>query len=63
MQADLPNDVVAFQTANAVGIIRLNRPAVHNALNEPAITALESVLDKVESDPRLRALTVRPVAR
>src|ERR1700730_11411863 len=58
MPDDLSNNVVAFEAASDIGVIRLNRPGVHNALNELAIEALEAVLERVETDPQIRALII-----
>lgn len=58
MQNNLPNNVVPFETTNAIGIIRLNRPDVHNVVNEPVIEALEAVLDRLETDTKIRALII-----
>lgn len=58
MPDDPSNSVVAFEAVNAIGIIRLNRPSVHNALNAPAIEALEAILEKVAIDPQIRALII-----
>lgn len=50
------NSVVGFEATNAIGAIRLNRPDVHNAVNESVIEAFEAVLERVETDPQIRAL-------
>lgn len=52
------NSVVAFEADNAIGTIRLNRPDVHNAINESVIEAFEAVLERVETEPQIRALIV-----
>ncbi len=58
MDKPFSDDIVAFEATNATGVVRLNRPEVHNAINEPVIDALESVFDRVEADPQLRALII-----
>lgn len=58
MEEVLSKSVVVFEAANAVGVIRINRPEVHNAVNEAVIEALETVLERVEADPRMRALII-----
>lgn len=50
--------VVAFATTDEIGVVRLNRPEVHNAINESVMDALEAVFDRVESDPQIRALII-----
>ena len=58
MRDDLSDEVVTFEVVNATGIIRLNRPRVHNAVNEAVIEALEAALDRAEADAQIRALIV-----
>lgn len=52
----LSDDAVAFEVTNAIGVARLNRAESHNAINEPVIQALESIVDRVDNDPAIRAL-------
>ncbi len=54
----LSHDAVAFTVTNTIGVARLNRPDSHNAINEPVIQALESIVDRLESDPAIRALII-----
>jgi enoyl-CoA hydratase len=42
----------------AVGLIRLNRPAVHNALNDALMTELGQALLAFEADERIRAVVI-----
>ena len=58
MDESFSEDVVAFEATDAIGIVRLNRPKAHNAINEPVMDVLESVFDRVEADPQLRALII-----
>lgn len=58
MHKSFSHDVVAFETTDTTGVARLNRPEVHNAINEPVLEALESVFDRFEADPQLRALII-----
>src|SRR5687767_9181629 len=58
MDESFSDDVVAFEATDATGIVRLNRPKAHNAINESVIDVLESVFDRVEADPQLRALII-----
>lgn len=39
-----------------VGVIRLDRPRVHNAVDDAMMTDLEAILDRVEAAPDLRVL-------
>lgn len=50
--------VVTYEVSNAIGIVRLNRPDTHNAINEPVIEALESILDNVDANPAIRSLII-----
>ncbi len=43
---------------NAVGLIRLNRPTVHNALSEQLMSELGRALQAFEADPEIRALVI-----
>jgi methylglutaconyl-CoA hydratase len=43
---------------NAVAIVVLNRPEVHNAFNETLIAELTSALRSLESDPDVRAIVL-----
>jgi enoyl-CoA hydratase/carnithine racemase len=58
MHESFSDDVVAFEATDAIAVVRLNRPKAHNAINEPVMDALESVFDRVEADPQLRALII-----
>jgi enoyl-CoA hydratase len=42
----------------AVGLIRLNRPAVHNALNDTLMTELGQALLAFEADELIRAIVI-----
>ena len=52
----MSTDVVTFEDERAVGILRLNRPEVHNVVDDRVMTALAHVLDHVEDRPDLRCL-------
>jgi enoyl-CoA hydratase len=49
---------VVVEQQGAVGLIRLNRPEVHNALNAAMIVELARALDRFESHPSIGALVV-----
>ncbi|MBV8718955.1 MAG: enoyl-CoA hydratase/isomerase family protein [Chloroflexi bacterium] len=44
--------------AGCVGLARLNRPSVRNAIDEPTRAELQVVLDRVANDPSIRALVL-----
>jgi enoyl-CoA hydratase/carnithine racemase len=49
-------DVETSTGDSLLGVITLNRPVVHNAVDEATMARLESILDRIESEPRMRAL-------
>jgi enoyl-CoA hydratase len=49
---------VVVEQHGAVGLIRLNRPQVRNALNNALIVALAEPVDRFEADPSIGALVV-----
>src|SRR5689334_6730256 len=50
---------VEFTVENGcVGVARLNRPAVRNAIDEPTRAELQSVLDRVANDSSIKALVL-----
>ena len=57
----MPTDQVKLEIETCagdslLGVVTLNRPAVHNAVDGATMGRLESILDRVEADPRVRAL-------
>ncbi len=57
----MPNQVVEFDTRGRVATIRLNRPAVHNAIDEAVMRGLEEIIDELEraADTTVIVLTAR----
>lgn len=54
-----PRDVVTRETPpgdNAIAVLRLNRPRVHNAVDEAVMTRLEELLDEIDGDENVLAL-------
>jgi enoyl-CoA hydratase/carnithine racemase len=49
----VPFEQVLTETHGAVGVIRLNRPAIRNALSLAMIGDLASAVDLMGRDPRL----------
>ncbi len=47
---------VIFEAADGVGVITLNRPEVHNAVDLGVMRSLEGILDEVDRRPDLRVL-------
>ncbi|MCX7897572.1 MAG: enoyl-CoA hydratase [Rhodocyclaceae bacterium] len=52
------SSLILTETHARVGLIRLNRPEVLNALNEPLILALEKALDAFEDDAEIGCIVV-----
>ncbi len=50
------NILLEFHGASA--LIRLNRPSVHNALNNALMNELTLALDSLEADPSIRAIVI-----
>jgi enoyl-CoA hydratase/carnithine racemase len=50
--------VVTIEIEKEVGIICLNRPDVHNVVNEAVMAELESILEQLDSNPAIRLLIV-----
>jgi enoyl-CoA hydratase len=51
-------DLIIAEQHGAVGVIRLNRPEVRNALNLAMVAALSEAVDRFEADPAIGALVV-----
>lgn len=52
----MSSEAVEFELRDRVGILRLNRPAVHHAVDEAVMSGLETVLDDLERRPEIRSL-------
>ncbi len=55
--------VVTFEVSGRVGVITLNRPVVHNAVDASVMAALEGILDDVEGRPEVRVLILTGAGR
>jgi enoyl-CoA hydratase/carnithine racemase len=51
-------DNLIVETADAVTLIRLNRPAALNALNGALMDELSAALDAAEADPQVRCIVI-----
>lgn len=47
---------VRLEIEGAAAVVTLDRPAVHNAIDEEAMAALEAALDRIEAAPGVRAV-------
>ena len=47
------SQVILVETREKVGLIRINRPAVHNALNDEVMDSLGEALDEFEADENI----------
>jgi len=52
------SETILFETRGKVGLIRLNRPEVFNALNDELMTALSAVLDRCEADESIGCVVI-----
>jgi enoyl-CoA hydratase/cyclohex-1-ene-1-carboxyl-CoA hydratase len=52
------NSVILTETIDRVGLIRLNRPEVLNALNDELMNALAAVLDRFEADEDIGCVVI-----
>jgi enoyl-CoA hydratase/cyclohex-1-ene-1-carboxyl-CoA hydratase len=52
------NAVILTETIDCVGLIRLNRPEVLNALNDELMNALAAVLDRFEADEDIGCVVI-----
>jgi enoyl-CoA hydratase len=51
--------MVLFEVIGQVGVVTLHRPEKCNAINSAMSAALESAIDRIESDPQIRAGVLR----
>ena len=54
---------VTFEAAGGIGVITLNRPEVHNAVDASVMQSLEEILDGVDRRPDLQVLIVTGAGR
>ncbi len=54
---------VSFEVSDGVGVITLNRPQVHNAVDLGVMETLERILDDVDRRPDLRVLILTGAGR
>jgi enoyl-CoA hydratase/carnithine racemase len=54
---------VTFDADGAVGVITLDRPEVHNAVDDAVMEALEAIVDDVDRRPDLRVLILTGAGR
>ena len=52
------NSVILVETLDRVGLIRLNRPEVYNALNDELMNALAAALDTFEADENIGCVVI-----
>jgi enoyl-CoA hydratase/cyclohex-1-ene-1-carboxyl-CoA hydratase len=52
------NSVIQVEIRQRVGLIRINRPEVQNALNDEVMTSLGQVLDAFEADPNIACVVL-----
>src|SRR5947208_14807483 len=52
------NSLIDVTTRNAIAVVMLNRPELHNAFNEALIAELTSTLVALEADADVRAIVL-----
>lgn len=52
------NSIIKTLKINKVGLIRLNRPEVHNALNDELMNAITTALDDFEKDENINCVII-----
>src|SRR5437879_4096894 len=57
-RASMSYETIDVAVRNAVAIVVLNRPDVHNAFNETLISELTAALRAMDSDPEVRAVVL-----
>src|SRR2546429_247025 len=57
-RASMSYETIDVAVRNAVAIVVLNRPDVHNAFNETLISELTAALRAMDSDPEVRAALI-----
>ncbi|MEX6725409.1 enoyl-CoA hydratase/isomerase family protein [Parapedomonas caeni] len=53
------SDKVLYEVVNGVGVISLNRPDVHNAMDDEAAALYKEMLDRALNDDAVRAILMR----
>lgn len=56
-------DSLVVSVAGAVATLRLNRPHVHNAIDDELLARLESALAEADRDPAIRAVVLTGTGR
>lgn len=54
----MSNNVVKFSKAGKTAIIRLNRPEVHNSINDAVMRRLETILNILEGDDNIGSVII-----
>ncbi|MFC2164217.1 enoyl-CoA hydratase/isomerase family protein [Acidobacteriota bacterium] len=49
----MSTDIVDFEMQNKCAIVRLNRPEVHNAIDDAVMTQLRDILDRLKKSPEI----------
>ncbi len=52
----MPTNIIEFEIQNKCAIIRLNRPEVHNAINDTVMTQLRDILERLKKSPEILVL-------
>ncbi|MCD6184286.1 MAG: enoyl-CoA hydratase/isomerase family protein [Deltaproteobacteria bacterium] len=52
------NELIKLECKSNIAILRLNRPEVHNCINDKAMEQFENHLDKIEADHKIRTIII-----
>ncbi len=55
--------VVEFERHDAIALLRINRPEIHNAVNEAVMEHLENVQEEIYSDSSIRIIILTSAGR
>ena len=52
-------DTIKFEVTNSIGVLTLNRPESHNAINQKCLAECNEILEAIEDDNAIRVLIIK----
>ena len=52
-------DTIKFEVTNSIGVLTLNRPEFHNAMNQKCLAECNEILEAIEDDDAIRVLIIK----
>ena len=52
-------DTITFETAYSIGVLTLNRPEFHNAMNQKCLSECTAVLELIKNDDAIRVVIIK----